>query len=134
MNEFEQLALRCEQASVEEQADLLEEAFRLCDPPPKRMYANERRRQVTQPWAEWSDREERFMEMMYWQAYESAAMTLVPDGWEFIRLERQRALPDVPDGWLFECVLMEPHGKGYSKTYAQTKALAICAAALRARA
>jgi hypothetical protein len=61
-----------------------------------------------------------------------AAMMLVPEGWEFIRLERDRALPGADRQWDFWAVLMQPHGSGYSKTDAATPALALTAACLRA--
>ena len=63
-----------------------------------------------------------------------AAMTLVPEGWVFVRLERERAFPGESRQWDFWAVMMEPHGPGYSKVSAETPALALCAAALRARA
>lgn len=65
-----------------------------------------------------------------------AAMTLVPEGWEFIRLEHQHSWPNDPRGdcIIFEAVVMELHGNGYVGASGLTKSLAICVAALRARA
>ena len=117
-NELVKLAERCEAATGDEQRELLREAFDLAFPGEGPN----------------TNRRGRFDTMLACKAYESAAMTLVPEGWEFVRLERRRSWPDDPRGdrQLLEAEMMEPHGSGYSKTSAPTAALALTAAALRA--
>jgi hypothetical protein len=75
-----ELAERCEKAMAEQQSEVLEEAFRLCDPPPARMYSNVLRLQTTRRWVEWNHRFGLFTDKLACEAFLDAAMTLVPEG------------------------------------------------------
>jgi hypothetical protein len=65
-----------------------------------------------------------------------AAMSLVPEGWTFIRVERSRTWEDDPRGdcIVFETLLLKLGGAGRAKSSALTQAPSICAAALLALA
>lgn len=109
-----ELAEQCEAATANEQAELLEEAFRLIDPPPSRG-------------TKWHERFDRFEQMLLAEAYESAAMTLVPEGW-------RKYVVDADNGDAI-CELGNPdEDEADVGVRAKTWPLALCAAALRARA
>jgi hypothetical protein len=124
MDKLLELAERCEQADAESQSDKLEEAFRMIDPAPRRMYSNTTRLLTTKRWAEWSHRYDLFAEKLACEAFLDAAMTLVPKG-----IVTRRVL--FIDG---KCRLsmFDAHNLGQT-AIAATEPLALCAAALRAR-
>lgn len=68
--------------------------------------------------------------MVHVEAYESAALTLVPEGWVGGgRLKGQ----DDEDLYAMELLNMNDGGHSYKTGRAQTPALALCSAALKAR-
>jgi hypothetical protein len=140
------LAERCEIATADEQSLLLEEAFRLITPPPARMWVNARRRQATTVWVNWEALFDRFTDMLALDAYESAATTLVPDGWDWLvrnDVEERGSFANVSrpnkqhiiDTWDEErrC-FYAGNTDGCNYAQAATPALALAAAALKARA
>jgi hypothetical protein len=104
---LEELAAKCEQATAEQQAQLLREAFYALFP----AYLVEPRRDRS--------RKSRFIKMIDANAFESAAMMLAPEGWQW-RLEARNAKLQAGD------LVIAADGA--------TPALALCAAALRAHA
>ena len=73
----------------------------------------------------------RFGRMVRAEAYESAAMSLVPEGWGFV-LASKGIDDDNPDKWCVN-IAQDPDDAG-RLTFAATPALALTAAALRAHA
>lgn len=107
MSELLELAERCEQAMEVEQCDLLYAAYRIVGP-------------ESHDW-----RWDHFLGLLNAKAYLDAAMMLVPEGWE--RFDVDATAPELGIDWTL-------HGrKREAKGTAATTALALCAAALRAR-
>lgn len=76
MNELEQLALRVEQASADQQAEMLEAAFvAIHGPKPERVHGG------SQEWLDWLDLHNPFVRLLRERGFLDAAMTLVPEGW-----------------------------------------------------
>lgn len=103
-----ELVERCEAATADEQREMLEHVFAALLPNPSVLEAR------------------CFVDMLNCEAFESAAMTLVPEGWNWkVGHSGYRA-----SSWVMEGVR-----GGYvgNESYAVTPALALCAAALRAR-
>lgn len=116
------LAERCEAAMAEQQAELLREAFALVFGP---------ERSETRPgiWR-WNSRWLRPRGMLSAYAFESAAMTLVDE-------RALWATGSMEDGPFARLCWPMPDGSflnGYFESKAATPALALCAAALKARA
>lgn len=110
------LAARCESAAEAEQRELLDEAWDAVAPMfPRDLLA---------------DRAARFGRMFDAEAYESAALMLVPEGWAW--------MAGCAAGETFFATLSPTDESGIEAdmidTNAATPALALCAAALRARA
>jgi hypothetical protein len=108
------LAERCEQAAAEQQRDLLEEAWWALSG-----MASSRARGLAAI-------DQRFLKMLEAEAYESAAMTLVPEGmdWQVGHgIETEHGGRPSNYAWCGE-------GEGELR-FAATPALALCAAALR---
>jgi hypothetical protein len=120
------LAQRCEQATAGQQADLIEDAFRYFYPPPNRMYSDATRLVYTRPWLAWSERFDRIEAMLTAEAYESAALTLVPEGWCL------NGVSENGEGLFYGELRKTNVGDAHST--APTLALAITAVALRAHA
>lgn len=120
-----ELAERCEGASADEQATLLIEAFDLIDWRSK----PGRSAGITQHNPRWF----KFDKMIRAEAYESAAMMLVPEG-DDISGERFRL-----EHWNAASVIHAAHVRatawvpGAIRVYAASPALALTAASLRAR-
>ena len=109
MNALLELARRCERASANEQADVLIDAYE----------AISRTGRADYDWAT------RFMRFIDAEAYESAALTLIPDwasGWSAYKSGTAVVWPPISS---------KQDGFG---AQAATPALALCAAALKARA
>jgi hypothetical protein len=132
--ELLELAERCEKATVEQQAELLEEAFRLCDPPPRQMYSKAVRLIKTPRFAEWSHRFDLFSDKLACEAFLDAAMTLVPEGcfWTAMNAKDGGDRPIIGAGLAIVAAPDDISARDPSE--AATPALALCAAALRARA
>lgn len=105
-DQLEALALRCEQATAEQQYEIILDAW------------------VAVHGAEtnWHP----FIDILALRAYESAALTLVPEGLPFELTRTSDGRPDEAFVWSGKAM-----GHGYSAE-AATPALALCAAALRA--
>jgi hypothetical protein len=123
-NEIERLAERIEAGTAEEQIDLITEAFRAISPKPTNIWVTDNAGPWTDEYSDWNDRQWRFFGMLEAEAWESAAMTLVPEPHSF-------------------AVGLDGSGAGASvftssmamlKGAAATPALALTAACLRARA
>jgi hypothetical protein len=140
-----ELAARVEAATAEQQPELLRLAFYACFGDPLAAdFLSDRERPA------WIERESRFFRMIDVEAFESAAMALVPEGWRWVM---RQASPDKANpnekGFFarletadFESVTW---GKGSDWlteviagqdvfVWAATPALALTAACLRARA
>jgi hypothetical protein len=120
------LAQRCEAADASEQRELLIEAFLAALGPAKTM------RRVTGSWA-WHPKWFAFTKMLDAEAYESAAMTLLPEaegvGWRMT----DGAGGPTAEVWCFDYDTgRELYHVGANPT--ATPALALVAASLRARA
>ena len=84
-------------------------------------------------WGLWRERKRRFIAMLDAEAYESAALTLVPEEWTYVSLEIcARHLPGQHCHASVERMLDEQEDVRVSG-YAKTPALAIVIAALRAK-
>lgn len=119
----DELIARLEAAKADQQRELLIEAFEAFHP-----YPGPRHYLVTEIDWSWDRMRDRFMRMLDAQAYESAALTLVPEGclWG----AGNEDCTDRPWAW---CL---PPGKSWDdadNSYAATPALALCIAALKAR-
>jgi hypothetical protein len=109
MGKLIELAERCEKAGAEEQRALLDEAWDALGPAVNWTAAQARR----------------FGMMMDADAYESAAMLLVPEGWDYLICR--------VDGEI-QCEIGPSNSfKNVGLVNAATPALAICASSLRAR-
>ena len=108
-----ELAERCEKATAEQQRELLLEAFETLTAA-----------FVATPSAI------KFVRMLDAEAYESAAMTLVPEGWTY---DAYQGPSGQPHRWKLRTI--GDGDKFYTEVEAKaaTPALALCAAALRAR-
>jgi len=126
--QFEELAGRCELAERDEQEQLLTEVFEAI-----KGSVQTRRGSLVSFHPDWFA----FQKMLRALAYESAALTLVPEGWAITLTEwpgqgaeaalLQTELRD--DGKYWRSAGMREVGR----CKAVTRALALCAAALRAR-
>lgn len=112
-------AERCEAATGTEQYQALEAAWTAIN-------GREPNR------AGWFDQRHAFQRMLAVGAFIDAALTLVPEGCRFIKAKLERHWPPA-EGWYYEAMVGR-HGGEWGEGSAATVALAICAAALRARA
>lgn len=119
-----ELAERCE-AAAENDFELLEDAFRLCFPRPDRIWVTNSRGDWTPEYSEWQDRQWKYFEFVAAKAYLDAALTLVPEGYTFSLYG---------DGCAGVSPIGHPDDLPTADCEAATPALALCAAALRARA
>lgn len=78
--ELNALADRLEQASEDEQHELLEEAFAALFSKPERVWVTDNTGPWTDEYEAYHERSWRFAGMLEAEAYESAALTLVPEG------------------------------------------------------
>lgn len=133
------LAERIEAAGVDEQRAMLEEAFSILFPAPDSGQAMAHKNgwgniiaphqsnganPISPAFLSWWKIKQRFTTMLDAEAYESAAMMLVPEGWDW-----GCGGHDDPWGWV--C----PPDREYNesmKAHAATPALALAAAAIRA--
>lgn len=115
------LIARLEAATADEQRELLLEAFEAIHPYPGPDH-------YLKPDIDWTwDRlRERFVKMLDAEAYESAALTLVPEGWNWAVWMRHDWRKHSAQVWHRERESSTKHGD------AATPALAIVIAALRA--
>lgn len=134
-NPLTELADRCERAGADEQRELLIEAFRIVKGPCPTV------RQVRQPdgsfwpgdglgpytdkYKEWSATSNRFNRMLDAEAYESAALMLVPN-WLFPMIDGTSNSVK-----LVNAIGLAIRGDNHA-SQGQTLALALCASALRA--
>lgn len=125
-NDMEALAARAEQATADGQRELLIEAFRaIHGPKPYRVPGG------SPEWKAWLDLFNPFFQMLEVRAFESAAASLVPEGW-YWRAGHGVLWP----GWAHlnakhpdHCLREDEHS-----AHAETPALALTAACLKARA
>lgn len=119
-----ELAERCEKATADDQRDLLAQAWQAVrGPKPDSDYQPRRTPMFSPDWERWVERDCRFSNLLQAEAYESAAMMLVPEGWTGII-----PVTGGDEAWLW------PKGgtfKGF-RVNAATPALALTAACLRA--
>ena len=125
MSELLKLAERCEQATAEQQRELLAEAWTLTHGKPPR--AN---RGGDNP-------ENKFVALLNAEGFESAAMMLVPEGWGKMVgdywVDFEKKPPFVAECYDLSRVAQDDFADGeLIQTWAHTPALALCAAALRA--
>jgi hypothetical protein len=78
-----------------------------------------------------NDPHRRVVNMIYAEAYESAAMTLVPEGWRVYRMERLSCAPDAE--WRADIIKTYGSVGQNARASHLALALALTAAALRAR-
>lgn len=119
------LARRCEAAEADEQRGLLMEAWdAIHGPRPKFSKANAYR--SDSEWSVWYDRRGTYTRMLGVGAYESAAMSLIPEGhaWDLAVSSTAIAARVYPDG---------AEDVDDARVGCTTPALALCAASLRAR-
>lgn len=117
------LAARVEAATGPDR-ELFEDVFRECFPKPERIWVTDNTGPWTDEYTEWQARQSRFYELLDAEAFESAAMTLVPEGLEWgvgFEMGRGTAFTNKADGSSFS-----------HDWVAATPALALCASALRA--
>ena len=116
MTDTQALIARLEAATADQQRELLIEAFEAFHP-----YPGPRHYLFTEIDWSWDRLHDRFMRMLDAEAYESAALTLAPEGW----------------GWAWDideiAVLTELDGDGVEIGTHHLFALAIVIAALRAK-
>ena len=118
MNE---LIARLEAATADHQRELLFEAFEAVHP-----YPGHEHYLVDEIDWTWDRLRQPFIAMLDAEAYESAALTLVPPDWHLI-------LQGVNQSWNAD-LRSTPFGTGgYAGGFSSTPALAICIAALRAK-
>jgi len=122
-NTLVELAARVKAATAEQQAELLNDAFAVVFGPPKRVMDDD---------GVWLELRVRFDGLLKWRAFESAAMTLVPEGWDW------SAGTGRGTGWATLGLKVTDRIGGSSddeiSREASTPALALVAACLRARA
>lgn len=133
-----ELAERCEGASADEQREMLLLAFEAAMPMPRPTriarqpdgahWPGDGIGPYTSEFSAWSEMGRRFRKMLDALAFESAAMMLVPEGWNgFIRFstenEAMAGIYDPADGFWGDP----------SQSLGKTPALALTAASLRAR-
>jgi hypothetical protein len=118
------LAARAEAADPSEQREVLNAAFRaIHGEKPTRVLGG------SDALTNWLLRYNPFFKMLDAEAYESAALTLVPEGWAvLLAFSEQRAVCDVHSKPLGQ------HGTWPGHANAATPALALVAACLKARA
>jgi hypothetical protein len=130
MTDVEKLIERLEQATAEQQRELLEAAFVAIHGEPT---------EATRPnvASAWLDRWRPFLALLDAGGFLDAAMSLVPEGWRW--MAGQREFPHcrayVENGELaFRGFGLRPNpARQWFEVTAATPALALCAAALRAR-
>ena len=110
-NDLTALAARMQEAQAEEQRELLEAAYKLLNP--RKGLGWDRAIQH-------ADKQCRFDSMIYGQAYESAALMLIPDGFDWAMFRTNGGL--TIHAWC----------GSRDETFAQTPALAIASSALLA--
>lgn len=131
MTDLLQLAERVEAATADQQNDALITAFYAIFPKPNPENEPEwpGSGHLRQPrYHAWYVRLRKFTAMLDAEAYESAALMLVPDGWMLLTLS------DIAADGLTLCKLGAPDVHDAMSFGTSTRALAITAAALRARA
>lgn len=126
---MDKLSDRLEQAEAGEQRELLLEAFAAAFPKPFRGHY-----EPLPEHSEWVGRRLVFIRKLDAEAFESAALSLVPEGWRLGNL----ATDDPKDGGSTAHLVRIGAGYGANPddrrwATATTPALAICAAALRAK-
>lgn len=122
MTDLIQLAERCEKAGADEQWELLTASFAEFFPEPDktRVDLGHGIMGMSEQWVAWDQFRDRFETMLYAEAYETAALMLLPEGCAWSVTTDFELLSQIPDrGWTAD---------------ASTTALAIAAAALKARA
>ena len=125
------LAERCEAATAEQQRDLLQSTWLLCNPEPPLG-------SDVGVWPNWNRDREWFDKRLDVLAFIDAALTLVPEGWG--HSSRKSETPG--KGWRGSAHVWRAAWDKVAKLHrtkhfhgnAATEALAICAAALRAKA
>lgn len=122
MDSLLQLAERCEAAEASEQRALLDEAFDAALGP---------RRVDKGGWTCWHDQWLRYRKMLNAEAYESAAMMLVPEGWHTGAYYQGPS--GQPHRWILRTIRDGETFYRGKEAKAAAPALALCAAALRAR-
>lgn len=124
------LAERCEKAGPDETRDLLLEAFYAINGEPMAAHIMEADAQHS-----WIVKESAFIDLLRGKGFLDAAMTLVPEGvatFKFTHVSKLVNNVDNPaEFWVV--VIVEP-GVGAHSGNGVSNALALCAAALRARA
>lgn len=143
MNNLIELAARCEAAGGEQELELLDEAFRLCFPKPRRIWVTDNSGPWTDEYGAYHELSWRFHGMIEAGAFLDAAMQLVPKGWTAWELRSalyhadwelrsRRALAS----YHAEISRLDEEIKAEEvvSANAATPALALCAASLRARA
>ena len=120
-----ELAARAEKAGADEQAAVLARTIDALVPPHELGVPRADEQMIE--YGVWADLRWRFMKMVAAEAYESAALLLVPEGFAWSI--------QFSDSTLGEAWLYPPDNKADVQFYASaaTSALALCAASLRAR-
>jgi hypothetical protein len=126
---LETLAQRCEAATADEQREILTAAWEAIHGP-SLVPISPHHVGAAKGWT-------RFQRMLIVEAYESAAMTLVPEGWQGSRLHwwtGSKAVCELVETHLVDGQWVREIGwLGRATGEAETCALALCAASLRAR-
>jgi hypothetical protein len=124
-----QLIALCELRGSDDETELLDEAFRLCFPKPKRIWVTDNRGEWTPEYAEYQGRGWRFNELMESGGWIDAAR-------ELLAPHTLWCVGSMEEGPFARIVWPQPDGGysgGYYESTAPTAALALCAAALKAR-
>jgi hypothetical protein len=128
---MKELAERVENATADEQRTILGEVWHTLFPRPSELVASPQH---------WNKRLNRFRKMLDAEAFESAAMTLAPEGWHLTHSGEGRFMTRGRIAVTLETWDVEQAGDGSDihttpnrrHGVAQTFPLALCAAALRA--
>lgn len=123
-----ELAKRCEAATADQQHTLLDDAYHAVFPKPERIWVTDNAGSWTDEYSAHHERSWRFQEFLDAKAYVDAALTLVPEGWRWTWDGARKEAICVKNG----AMPTSRDGK-FSLGNSDAPALAICAAALRAR-
>lgn len=136
MSELLKLAERCESATGPDR-EMFEDIWREVFPKPERIWVTDNAGDWTPEYAAWQERQHRFYDLLDAGAFLDAAMRLVPEGWNWMAGNRDQPIARayVNNGQL-QFVGIGTRRNTESRWFevvAATPALALCAAALRAR-